>query len=259
MSHCERVRPRVTARLAPTEALQNPHLKPMRYHQDETAEAVALTPESDPRAAVIWLHGLGADGFDFVPLVPELGLPDNLAVRFVFPHAPVRPVTVNNGYAMRAWYDIKVLSSSALAGPGTEDAAGIRASGERIRALVEQQIATGIDARKVVIAGFSQGGAVALQAGLRHPTRLGGILALSTYLPLRDVVAQEVSAANRDLPILMCHGSADPMVPLSLGERSRDILNGLGYRVDWRAYSMQHQVCAQEIADISQWLQARLQ
>lgn len=231
----------------------------MRYRQSETAEAVTLTPASEPRAAVVWLHGLGADGFDFVPLVPELGLPDSLPVRFVFPHAPVRPVTVNNGYAMRAWYDIKVLSSSALAGPGMEDAPGIRASGEQVRALVDAQTAAGIDARKVIIAGFSQGGAVALQAGLRHPARLGGILALSTYLPLRDVVAGEVVAANRDVPILMCHGTADPIVPVALGERSRDTLKALDYPVEWRAYPMQHQVCAQEIADIGEWLRARLQ
>ncbi|MEQ1579688.1 MAG: carboxylesterase [Steroidobacteraceae bacterium] len=230
-----------------------------RYRQHETESEVVLEPASAPRATVIWLHGLGADGFDFVPLVPELALPDTLAVRFVFPHAPVRPVTVNNGYAMRAWYDIKVLSSSALAGPGMEDAAGIRASGEQVSACIDAQVETGIDARKVILAGFSQGGAVVLQAGLRHGARLGGILALSTYLPLRDVVAQEVSAANRDVPILMCHGSADPMVPLALGERSREVLQGLGYPVDWRTYPMQHQVCAQEIADISEWLQARLQ
>lgn len=189
---------------------------------------------------------------------PSSPLPDTLSVRFVFPHAPVRPVTVNNGFAMRAWYDIKVLSSSALAGPGMEDVAGIRASGERLRACVDAQVATGIDPRKVILAGFSQGGAVVLQAGLRHEVRLGGILALSAYLPLREVVAQEVAAANRDLPILMCHGSADPVVPMALGERSRDILKGLDYPVDWRTYPMQHQVCAQEISDISQWLQARL-
>jgi len=231
----------------------------MRYRQDETAADVTLTPSIDPRAAVIWMHGLGADGFDFVPLVPELGLPDTLAIRFVFPHAPVRPVTINNGYAMRAWYDIKVLSSSALAGPGMEDAAGIRTSGERIRACIDAQVAAGIEARNIILAGFSQGGAVALQAGLRHPVRLGGILALSTYLPLRDAVAGEVSPANRDLPILMCHGTADPIVPLALGERSRDILEGLSYPVEWRAYPMQHQVCAEEIADISRWLAARLQ
>jgi phospholipase/carboxylesterase len=231
----------------------------MRYRQSETAEAVTLTPATAPTAVVIWLHGLGADGFDFVPLVPELRLPDSLAVRFVFPHAPVRPVTVNNGHAMRAWYDIKVLSSSALAGPGMEDAAGIRASADQLRASIDVQVATGIDPRKVILAGFSQGGAVVLHGGLRHPVRLGGILALSTYLPLREVVAQEVTVANRDLPILMCHGSADPIVPASLGERSRDILKGLDYPVDWRTYPMQHQVCAPEIADVSQWLQARLQ
>jgi phospholipase/carboxylesterase len=231
----------------------------MRYRQDETAEAVTLTPATAPQATVIWMHGLGADGFDFVPLVPELSLPDSLAIRFVFPHAPVRPVTINNGYAMRAWYDIKVLSSSALAGPGMEDAAGIRASAARIAACVDAEVAAGIEANRVILAGFSQGGAVALQAGLRYPVRLGGILALSTYLPQRDVVAQEIAPANRDLPILMCHGSADPIVPQSLGDRSFEILKGLGQPVDWKTYPMQHQVCAQEIADISRWLVARLQ
>lgn len=230
----------------------------MRYRQQETDAAVILSPESTPAAAVIWLHGLGADGFDFVPLVPELEL-GTLAARFIFPHAPVRPVTVNNGYAMRAWYDIKVLSSSALAGPGMEDQAGIRASEQVVRDWIAQQVASGIPAGRIVIAGFSQGGAVALQTGLRYPERLAGVLALSTYLPLRDVVAGEVTAANRDLPILMCHGSQDPIVPMSLGERSRDVLAALGYPLDWRPYRMQHQLCGEEIADVSVWLQQRLQ
>jgi phospholipase/carboxylesterase len=230
----------------------------MRYRQEEADTVVVLQPIAKPEAAVIWLHGLGADGFDFVPLVPELALPDSVPVRFVFPHAPVRPVTVNNGLRMRAWYDIKVLSSSALAGPGMEDVAGIRQSEALVRGLVEQQIEAGIDPLRIVLAGFSQGGAVALQTGLRYPERLGGIMALSTYLPLREVVAQEVAAANRDLPILMCHGSADPIVPLTLGERSRDVLLQLKYPVDWHAYPMQHQVCPQEITVISHWLHARL-
>lgn len=230
-----------------------------RYQQHESADAAVLEPNVKPAAAVIWLHGLGADGFDFVPLVPELGLPAGLPVRFVFPHAPVRPVTVNNGYAMRAWYDIKVLSSSALAGPGMEDVPGIRQSETVVRTLVEEQIAAGIDPLRIVIAGFSQGGAVALQTALRFPQRLAGVMALSTYLPLREVLPQEASAANRGLPILMCHGTADPIVPLTLGERSRDLLRALNYPVDWHAYPMQHQVCQQEIDDISQWLQDRLQ
>ncbi len=230
----------------------------MRYRQEEADTVVVLQPAVEADAAVIWLHGLGADGFDFVPLVPELALPDNLPVRFIFPHAPVRPVTVNNGFAMRAWYDIKVLSSSALAGPGMEDVRGIRQSEAIVRGLVEQQIAVGIDPLRIVIAGFSQGGAIALQTGLRYPQRLGGIMALSTYLPLREVVAEEAAAANSDLPILMCHGSADPIVPLFLGERSRDILLKLRYPIDWHEYPMQHQVCAQEITDVSQWLQAHL-
>jgi phospholipase/carboxylesterase len=230
-----------------------------RYRQQESDDAAVLEPTVKPAAAVIWLHGLGADGFDFVPLVPELGLPAKLPVRFIFPHAPVRPVTVNNGYAMRAWYDIKVLSSSALAGPGMEDAVGIRQSEAAVRAVVDEQIAAGIDPLRIVIAGFSQGGAVALQTGLRFPQRLAGVMALSTYLPLREVVPQEASAANRGLPILMCHGTADPIVPLALGERSRDLLRALDYPVDWHAYPMQHQVCQPEIDDISRWLQDRLQ
>jgi phospholipase/carboxylesterase len=231
----------------------------MRYRQEETAAAVSLIPDTPPVATVVWLHGLGADGFDFVPLVPELRLPANLAVKFIFPHAPERPVTVNNGYVMRAWYDIKVLSSSSLAGPGMEDVAGIRQSEMLIRAVVESERTAGISAQHIVIAGFSQGGAVALQTGLRYPERLGGILALSTYLPLRDALAQEASAPNRDLPILMCHGTQDPIVPLALGERSRDVLSALNYPLDWRTYRMQHQVCAEEIADISAWLHAHLQ
>ncbi len=230
----------------------------MRYRQQETDAAVVLTPETAPGAAVIWLHGLGADGFDFVPLVPELPL-GTLGARFIFPHAPVRPVTVNNGYAMRAWYDIKVLSSSGLAGPGMEDQAGIRASEQLVRDWIAQEVAGGIPPSRIVIAGFSQGGAVALQTGLRYPERLAGVLALSTYLPLRDLVASEVTAANRDLPILMCHGSEDPIVPMALGERSRDALTALGYPLDWRTYRMQHQLCGEEIADVGTWLQQRLQ
>lgn len=229
----------------------------IRYRQQETDTAVLVSPDRAPEAAVIWLHGLGADGFDFVPLVPELEL-GSLAVRFTFPHAPVRPVTVNNGYAMRAWYDIKVLSSSGLAGPGMEDETGIRDSERRVRALIDHEIGQGIPANRIVLAGFSQGGAIVLQTALRHPQRLAGALALSTYLPLRTQLAAEASTANRDLPILMCHGTEDPVVPLALGERSRETLAALGYPLDWRTYRMQHQVCPEEIADIGVWLQQRL-
>lgn len=225
----------------------------MPYSTHETAEKVILNPASPPDAAVIWLHGLGADGFDFVPIVNELNLPPSLAVRFIFPHARHRPVTINNGFVMRAWYDILGL------GPGRpEDEVGIRESETVVRRYIEEQISFGIAAERIVLAGFSQGGAIALQTGLRYPRKLAGILALSTYLPLRDSVAAEISAANRNVPILMCHGVYDPMLPVQLGELSRDALTALGYNVEWRTYPMEHQVCAAEIADISRWLQARL-
>ncbi len=229
-----------------------PHMTYMATQ--ESAEDVVLNPCAAPVAAVIWLHGLGADGFDFVPIVEELRLPATLPVRFLFPHARTRPITINNGYVMRAWYDITSLGG----GRTTEDEAGIRESEGVVRDYIEQQIATGIAADRIVIAGFSQGGAIALQTALRYPQRLGGVMALSTYLPLRQTLAKEANAANRDVPILMCHGSYDPMVPLALGEASREGLQGLGYSVEWRTYPMQHSVCMEEIADISAWLQARL-
>jgi len=203
-------------------------------------------------ASVIWLHGLGADGHDFVPIVPELRLPPTVAVRFVFPHAPVRPVTLNGGLPMRAWYDIRELSTS-----GRQDEAGTRASAERVARLIQREIDRGVAPAHIVVAGFSQGGAVALHTALRHPVRLGGIMALSTYLPLHERLADEASAANRDLPILMCHGQYDPMLPLAIGEASRDALLRLGYPVQWKPYPMQHEVCRAEIADISAWLAAR--
>lgn len=225
----------------------------MPYSTQESADAVVLTPATPPAAAVIWLHGLGADGFDFVPIVDELRLPASLPVRFIFPHATPRPVTINNGFVMRAWYDIKGFGPERA-----EDDAGIRESEGVVKKYIEQQIAQGIAADKIVIAGFSQGGAIALQTGVRYSQRLAGIMALSTYLPLRASVAKEASAANRDVPILMCHGAQDPIVPLQLGEGSRDMLQTLGYRIEWHAYPMEHSVCLEEIAAISQWLQARL-
>ncbi|HEY0684371.1 MAG TPA: alpha/beta fold hydrolase [Steroidobacter sp.] len=225
----------------------------MPYSTSESADAVVLTPPTSPTAAVIWLHGLGADGFDFVPIVEELRLPASLPVKFVFPHATPRPVTINNGYVMRAWYDIKGFGPERA-----EDDAGIRESEGVVKKYIEQQIAQGIPADKIVIAGFSQGGAIAFQAGLRYPQRLAGLMALSTYLPLRSTVAQEASAANRDVPILMCHGAYDPVVQLQMGEASRDVLQSLGYRIEWRTYPMEHSVCMEEVVEISRWLQARL-
>jgi phospholipase/carboxylesterase len=225
----------------------------MPYSTQESAESVILTPAATPTAAVIWLHGLGADGFDFVPIVEELRLPATLPVRFVFPHARPRPVTINNGFVMRAWYDIKGFGPERA-----EDDAGIRESEGVVQRLIEQQVAQGITPDRIVLAGFSQGGAIVLHTGVRYPQRLAGIMALSTYLPLRTSVVAEASQANRDIPILMCHGLYDPIVSLQLGEASRDVLQGLGYRIDWRTYPMEHSVCMEEVAEISKWLQARL-
>ena len=207
-------------------------------------QAVEIETGPDPQAAVIWLHGLGADGHDFEPIVPELELAE--PVRFVFPHAPVRPVTLNQGMRMRAWYDILQL------GGGPEDEAGVRAS----QKLVEQMIAAEKErgARKVVLAGFSQGGAIVLQTALRHPERLAGVLALSTYLPLHASLASERSPANRDVPIFMAHGQYDDIIPLARAEQSRKMLEGLGYPVQWHVYPMPHSVCPEEIADLSQFL-----
>jgi phospholipase/carboxylesterase len=222
----------------------------MHYTTKESADAVVLNPAAAATASVVWLHGLGADGFDFVPIVPELRLPDTLPVRFVFPHAQPRPVTINNGFVMRAWYDILGL------GPGRpEDEMGIRASVRAVVGCLEHEIAAGIAPSRVVIAGFSQGGAIALQAGLRYPQRLAGIMALSTYLPLRESLAEEASPANRNIPILMCHGLRDGIVPAELGRSSRDALQAAGYAVEWQSYPMEHQVCMEEVVDISRWLQ----
>jgi phospholipase/carboxylesterase len=219
----------------------------------ESADAVVLVPAAPATASIIWLHGLGADGNDFVPIVPELRLPPSLALRFVFPHAPIRPVTINNGMRMRAWYDIKDLSAS-----GVPDQAGIRESAAILAKFIQRERDAGVAANQIVIAGFSQGGAIALYAALRHPERLAGVMALSAYLPLSSRLAAEATAANRDLPILMCHGSFDPVLPMELGSASRDLLQAAGYAVEWKEYPMQHQVGLEEIRDISAWLQARL-
>jgi len=225
----------------------------MTHRLEESADAVVLAPATPASASVIWLHGLGADGHDFVPIVPELKLPDKFGVRFVFPHAPVRPVTLNNGMRMRAWYDIRTLTAE-----GRADEAGLRESGARLADYVAREQAAGIDPSRIVVAGFSQGGAVALHAGLRYAEPLAGILALSTYLPLASTLETECSAANRETPILMCHGLYDPVLPHRLGVMARDALRALGYSVDWKEYPMQHQVCLPEIEAIGAWLQVRL-
>ena len=216
-------------------------------------ESVVVEPRGAHRASIIWLHGLGADGHDFQPVVPELGLPADAGVRFIFPHAPVRPVTLNNGMAMRAWYDIASLDVSAR-----EDAEGIEASRSEVETLIAAEREAGIPAGAIVLAGFSQGGAIALHAALRHPERLAGVMGLSTYLLLRDRLAGEVSGANRDLPVFMAHGSLDPMLPQQLGEMSRDHLQAAGYTVAWHSYPMQHQVCLEEIRTIGAWLRGVL-
>jgi phospholipase/carboxylesterase len=212
-------------------------------------ETLELETGAAPDAAVLWLHGLGADGHDFEPVVPMLGLPASLALRFVFPHAPVRPVTINMGMAMRAWYDIL-----QLGGSGPEDEDGIRASQRLLEGLIAREQARGIDASRIVLAGFSQGGAIVLQTGLRHATRLGGILALSTYLPLAKTLADERHRANFEAPIFMAHGTMDDLIPVSWAEASRDALKAIGYPVEWHAYPMGHAVCPEEIEAIGKWL-----
>lgn len=226
----------------------------MPYAVHESAAAVTLEPATPATATVIWLHGLGADGYDFVPIVDELKLPASLAVRFMFPHATERPVTINNGFVMRAWYDIKGLNRQ-----GPEDDAGIRESEGIVRKYIDAEIAKGIPASRIVVAGFSQGGAIALQTALRYGVSLAGIMALSTYLPLVASLPKEAHDANRSISILMCHGTQDGVVPLQFGEWSRDVLAQLGYRVEWRAYPMQHSVCMEEVNDISRWLRHRLE
>jgi len=225
----------------------------MSHRMQETADAVVLAPAAPAAASVIWFHGLGADGHDFVPIVPELRLPPAPGVRFVFPHARVRPVTLNMGMRMRAWYDIRTLTAE-----GRADEAGLRESMARLEALIAAERVAGIPSTRIVIAGFSQGAAVALNGALRHAEPLAGVLALSCYLPLQAALAAELAPANRQLPILMCHGQQDPVLPLALGLMACNWLRAAGYRVEWKEYPMQHQVCLPEIVDISTWLRSRL-
>ena len=223
------------------------------FTAQEGEEAIEIETGPQPQASVIVMHGLGADGNDFVPVVPELGLPPGLRVRFVFPHAPMQPVTINAGMVMRAWYDV-----FALDGVRGEDEAGIRASQVRIEGLIAREKARGVPAGRIVLAGFSQGGAIALQTGLRHPERLAGIAVLSAYLPLARSLAAEASPANREVPIFMAHGREDDLIPVARAHRSRDLLLELGFRVAWHEYAMPHSVCAEEIRDLASWLRGTL-
>ena len=209
-------------------------------------ETIEIETGPVPKASVIWMHGLGADGNDFAPLTDEIDLP--IGVRYIFPHAPMMPVTINDGYVMRAWYDI---SDAAIR---REDEDGVRASQQSVEVLLEREKSRGVAANRIVLAGFSQGGAIALQTGLRHDERLAGIMALSTYVPLADRLAAEASAANRALPIFMAHGTADPMIAFARAQASRDLLLAQGYALEWHEYRMQHAVCPQEIAAIGAWL-----
>lgn len=212
-------------------------------------DAIEIETAPNPQAAVIWLHGLGADGNDFVPIVPELDLAGCHAIRFVFPHAPTMPVTINNGYVMRAWYDILGVDLVQR-----EDDAGLRKSQGLVEALIAREKARGIPAERIVLAGFSQGCAMTLQTGLRHPERLAGLLGLSGYLPLWPSVQAERHEANRRTPIFLAHGRQDPIVPFAGAEKSRDYLRALGYEVEWHEYMMEHSVNGEEIQDVSAWL-----
>ena len=219
----------------------------------ELPETVEVASGASPQGSVIWLHGLGADGHDFEAIVPELGVADQLSLRFVFPHAPMRPVTINGGMTMRAWYDILTLERG-----GPQDEAGIRESGRLLELLIEREHERDIPHDKIVLAGFSQGGAIALHTALRYPHRLAGLMALSTWLPLQDSFDTEVvgntRAQSQELPVFMAHGSFDPMLPMALGQQSCETLEKAGYAVEWHDYPMAHAVCAEEIADIRNWL-----
>ena len=209
--------------------------------------------QGEPVGSVIWLHGLGADGHDFEPIVPELRLPASLSLRFVFPHAPVRPVTINAGTSMRAWYDILTLDRG-----GPTDDAGVRDSAAILDGLIERELSRGVAANKIVVAGFSQGGAIALHTGLRSKQKLAGLMVLSAYLPMNesfvDDVANSADGGHRDLPIFMAHGSLDPMLPMALGRETADLLIANGFNVEWHDYPIAHSVCAEEIDDMRTWL-----
>ncbi|HKK14456.1 MAG TPA: alpha/beta hydrolase [Gammaproteobacteria bacterium] len=217
--------------------------------EDADLQLLEIEPAGPARSTVIWMHGLGADGHDFEPLIPQLDLVQPRQARFILPHAPRRPVTVNNGYVMRAWYDVRSLDLRQQ-----EDEPGIRASARAVEALIRREGERGVPPGQVVLAGFSQGGAMALHVGLRFAETLAGILVLSAYLPLADTLAREGAPANRRTPLMMAHGTEDPVVPLEAARRSREQLQAQGYPVHWRTYAMGHALCPAEIADLRAWL-----
>jgi len=219
----------------------------------ELLPCVEVGPKGPAKAAVIWMHGLGADGHDFEPVVPHLGLDPRAAVRFVFPHAPSIPVTLNGGFVMPAWYDIRDVDLK-----NRHDEAGIRASAKKIEALIAREVERGVPTRRIVLAGFSQGGAMAVHVALRHAQPLAGLMALSTYLVCGDSIEAELSAANRGLPTFCAHGTEDPMVRYERGVALKQRLIAVGCDVTWREYAMPHAVCMEEIAEIGEWLRARL-
>lgn len=219
-----------------------------------TLEAITIEPAQKAMASVIFLHGLGADGHDFAPIVPQLNHITALPIRYIFPHAPMRPVTLNSGYIMRAWYDIYGLDHNSQ-----QDVLGITATASAIEKLITAELAKGIPTNKIILAGFSQGGAIALHTGLRYPAPLAGIIALSTYLPIADRLDAEVHSANQNTPIFLAHGEADPLIPILWGENTHKHLLKLQYRVTWRTYAMPHSVCPEEIMDIGKWLKQILQ
>ena len=224
-----------------------------KYTKVTNLHSIELDPEQSPIGSILWLHGLGADGHDFAPIVPELNLPKSLPLRFIFPHAPLRPVTINNGYVMRAWFDVYGVSLDMEI-----DEEGIARSVTLVNQWIEDEINRGIPANKIVLAGFSQGAVIALHAGLRYPKRLGGILALSGALPAAEKVFAEKSQANATVPIFIAHGSEDTVIPMLLGQASAQILEKQGYPTTWRSYKMPHSVCNEEIQDIAQWLSTTL-
>jgi phospholipase/carboxylesterase len=214
----------------------------------QALETVEVEPKAPADAAIVLMHGLGADGHDLGPVASELGLGPAHAVRWVFPHAPLRSVTINQGFRMRAWYDVVSLDGSA------EDEAGIEESADAIRGLLERERQRGVASDRIVVAGFSQGGALALYTALREPSRLAGVVALSSYLPLASKLDHEAHPANAAVPVFMAHGSHDPVLPFDLGQRSCDLLRSRGYAIDWHTYPMAHSVCAEEIVDLRNWL-----
>lgn len=217
-----------------------------------TSEYIEINPTQNAIGSVIWLHGLGADGHDFVPIVQELNLPDEMPLRFIFPHAPMQPVTINNGYVMRAWFDIYSLTESAQR---QVDEKGVAESVQQLEKLIAQEIERGIPPEKIILAGFSQGGVIALATGLRYPNSLAGIMALSTYLPSPEKFTAEANAANFTTPIFLAHGTQDTILPYTLGLQTQDVLQRNKYLVQWHSYSMGHSVCNEEIGDIANWLQ----